>query len=124
MAHDNKRRVVVTGMGAVAPNGIGTQAFWQATRDGIPGITELPRDNDNLPVWVAGSIRNFLAEDYVDRKLANRTDRMTHFAFATIQEAINQAGLIMDQEDPRRVGAVIANAMGGIDFVLKQLHNL
>jgi 3-oxoacyl-[acyl-carrier-protein] synthase II len=71
-----------------------------------------------------GAVRNFVAEEHIDRKLAHRTDRMTHFAFAAIEEAIRDAGLRMEEENPRRVGAVIANVMGGVDYVLKQLHTL
>lgn len=128
MANNQQRRVVVTGLGVVASNGIGTANFWQASRDGISGISRLePHEgytHANLPLWVAGAVHDFVTEDYIDRKLANRTDRMTHFAFAAIQEAIMDAGLDLSQENPRRVGAVIANAMGGVDYVLKQLHTL
>ncbi|WP_220194238.1 beta-ketoacyl-[acyl-carrier-protein] synthase family protein [Ktedonospora formicarum] len=128
MVDKQQRRVAITGLGVVAPNGIGVANFWQATQDGVSGITCLaPHEgysHTGIPHWVAGTIRDFLAEDYIDRKLANRTDRMTHFAFAAIQEAITDAGLELTQEIPRRIGAVIANTMGGVEFVLKQIHTL
>jgi 3-oxoacyl-(acyl-carrier-protein) synthase len=121
-----ERRVVVTGAGVVAPNGIGKEAFWQATSKGISGITTLPPEqfNHNALIRVAGTIEEFVAEDHIERKLANRTDRMTHFAFAAMQEALADARLVMEQEDPQRVGAVIANSMGGVGYVLKQLQSL
>lgn len=126
MIDNVQRRIVITGLGVVAPNGIGTEAFWHATSRGISGITALP--NNELPAdtmhWAAGTISNFLAEDYLDRKLINRSDRMTHFAFAAMQEAIADAGLKIEQENPRRIGAVIANTMGGVEYVLKQLSAL
>ncbi len=124
---NNKRRVVVTGLGVVAPNGIGQDAFWQATIAGISGISRL---QDGLigqgerQISVAGMVRDFLAEDYLGRKLTNRTDRMTHFALAAMQEALADARLDLTLEQPRRVGAVIANTLGGVEFVLKQLHAL
>ena len=88
MAHHSRRRVVITGLGVVAPNGLGKGAFWYATQAGRPGIRPIQRfPTDNLPLRVAGEVNDFAVEDFVDRKLANRTDRMTHFAFAAIQYA-------------------------------------
>src|SRR6266567_586017 len=92
MAHKTKRRVVITGLGAITANGIGKDAFWEAISKGISGIKRIQRFSaDNLPLQVAGEINNFLANDYIERKLVNRTDRMTHFVFATIQEALQEA---------------------------------
>ena len=125
MAHQTHRRVVITGLGVVAPNGIGKEAFWRATGRGISGIKPVQRfPTVNLPIQVAGEIRDFKVEDYIERKLANRTDRMTHFVFAAVQEAIQDAKLAMEQENPQRVGVVIANTMGGMEYVLEQIETL
>ncbi len=122
MAHHSRRRVVITGLGVVAPNGLGKGAFWHATQAGRPGIRPIQRfPTDNLPLRVAGEVNDFAVEDFVDRKLANRTDRMTHFAFAAIQEALSDARLVLEQEHPQRVGAVIANTQGGIEYALRQI---
>jgi len=127
MIDNERRRVVITGLGVVAPNGIGTEAFWHATSRGISGIKALPTNElttaDSMR-WTVGAISNFIAEDYIDRKLINRSDRMTHFAFAAMQEAIADAELRIEQENPRRVGAVIANTLGGAEYVLRQLAAL
>lgn len=123
MSKNLKRRVVITGLGIIAPNGIGQEAFWQATLAGISGIKHFRAIHDS-PIQVAGIIENFLAEDYIDRKLINRTDRMTHFVLAAIQEALADARLHLEQEDPQRVGAVIANTMGGMNYVLQQTRAL
>ncbi len=122
----DERRVVVTGLGVVAPNGIGKEAFWRATSNGISGISRLyrPDISSTTAIGAAGAVNDFVAEETIGRKYINRTDRMTHFAFAAMQEALDDARLIMEQEDPQRVGAVIANTMGGVDFVLRQLHTL
>ncbi|WP_201361132.1 beta-ketoacyl-[acyl-carrier-protein] synthase family protein [Dictyobacter formicarum] len=123
MNNRQQRRVVISGLGVVAPNGIGQQAFWHATSNGISGISAL-RHEGEIPIRVAGVVRNFLVEDYIERKLVHRTDRMTHFALAAIQEALQDAHLHLDQEDAERVGAVIANTMGGVEFVLQQIEAL
>ncbi|MFL5628459.1 MAG: beta-ketoacyl-[acyl-carrier-protein] synthase family protein [Ktedonobacteraceae bacterium] len=124
MAHTTERRVVITGLGVVAANGIGKQAFWQSASQGITGIKHVQRfAADKLPIKVAGEIRDFIVSDYVDRKLANRTDRMTHFAFAAVQEALQDAQITLAEENPRRVGSVMANTFGGIEYVLEQINN-
>ena len=121
-------RVVVTGLGVVAPNGVGIANFWQATTHGTSGITNISQQElfqgQPAALQVAGSIQHFLAEDYLERKLVNRTDRMTHFALAAMQEALQDAALMLSELPPQRMGAVIANSLGGVDFVLKQLQAL
>src|SRR5207245_10012485 len=122
MAHKTKRRVVITGLGAITANGIGKEAFWEATSKGISGIKPIQRFSaDNLPLQVAGEINNFLANDYIERKLVNRTDRMTHFVFATIQEALQDARITLAQENPQRVGAVISITFGALEYVLAKM---
>src|SRR5438552_416811 len=122
MRDSNRRRVVITGLGVVAPNGIGQEAFWQATFTGTSGI-KLIQDETKQDLAM-GAITGFSAEEYIERKLAHRTDRMTHFTFAAIQEALLDAQLLIEHENPQRVGAVIANAAGGAGFVFKQLQVL
>jgi len=125
MANHTDRRVVITGLGVVAPNGIGKEAFWHATSRGISGIKPIQRfPTADLPIQVAGEARDLEVENYIDRKLANRTDRMTHFVFAAVQEALQDAHLVLERENPQRVGAVIANTVGGVEFVLEQIHAL
>jgi 3-oxoacyl-(acyl-carrier-protein) synthase len=125
MAYTSERRVVVTGLGVVAANGIGKEAFWQATCKGSSGIKLIQRfPIDNVSIKVAGEINNFLATDYIDRKLINRTDRVTHFAFAAVQEALKDSGLTISNEDPQRIGTVIANTVGGLEYVIDQTQVL
>lgn len=118
------RRVVITGLGVVAPNGIGQEAFWQAISTGHSGITRLDAEESSRPIKVAGIVRDFVETEHLPRKLLQRTDRMTHFALAALQEALFDAQVELAQEDPQRVGAVIANTMGGVNYVLQQLQNL
>ncbi len=116
------RRVVVTGLGVVAPNGVGKEAFWSATRAGISGIKRIERFSTNkLPIQVAGEVRDFGIDAVLDRKLVRRTDRVTHFALVAMQEALADAGLVLEHENPRRVGAVVACTMGGVEYVLNEI---
>ena len=125
MAPSPQRRVVITGLGVVAPNGLGKEAFWYATSKGVSGIRPIQRfDAENLPISVAGEIHHFIPENHVERKLVHRTDRMTHFVFAAVHEALQDAHLNIAEENPRRVGAVIANTVGGVEYVLEQIHAL
>lgn len=119
------RRVVVTGMGAVAPSGIGIEAFWQANvqaRMSIKPISRFPVAD--LPIQVAGELVDFQATAHLPRKFVQRTDRMTHFTSLAVAEALSVAQLDLTREDPTRVGAVIANTLGGVEFVLEQIEAL
>jgi 3-oxoacyl-(acyl-carrier-protein) synthase len=115
--------VVVTGLGVVAPNGAGKEAFWCATSRGISGIRPIQRfPAHDLPIQVAGEIADFQVEHYIDRKLANRTDRMTHLALAAVDEALRDSGLTLREEEPDRIGAVIANTFGGVEYIVEQIE--
>jgi beta-ketoacyl-acyl-carrier-protein synthase II len=122
------RRVVVTGLGIVAPNGIGKEAFWRAASRGISAIQPIQRIPAHslhaLPVQVAGEIYDFRAEDYLDRKLVYRTDRMTHLTLVAVDEALQDAAISIQDIDPLRAGAVIANTFGGVEFVVEQVQAL
>jgi 3-oxoacyl-[acyl-carrier-protein] synthase II len=119
------RRVVITGLGMVAANGIGKEAFWDTTSRGISGIRPISRfsTTDTL-IRVAGEVHNFLASDYIDRKLINRTDRSTQYALAAVKEALQDSGLVLAEEDRQRVGAVIASAFGGSEYIVQQFQAL
>jgi 3-oxoacyl-(acyl-carrier-protein) synthase len=119
------RRVVITGLGVVAANGIGKESFWDAISQGITGIRPISRFStiDTL-IRVAGEVNNFVASDYIDRKLINRTDRSTQYALAAVKEALQDSGLILADENSQRVGAVIASTLGGIEYVVQQFQPL
>ncbi len=125
MTYQTHRRVVITGVGVVAPNAIGKETFWHASSRGVSAIGPVQRfPTTDLPIQVAGEVRDFMVEHYIDRKLANRTDRVTHFVFAAVQEALQDAKLVLQHEDPTCVGAVIANTAGGVEYVLEQMETL
>ncbi len=119
------RRVVVTGLGVVAPGGVEKESFWEALCAGRDCRRPLARYSEAEPqLHVAGKIEDFRPGDYLDRKLIHRTVRMTHLALVASQQALRDAQLLLDREDPRRIGAVIANALGGGEYVLQQMEPL
>lgn len=125
MRKETHRRVVVTGLGAIAPNGIGKEAFWDATHRGVSGIQLIQRfSTENLRIHVAGEIRNFVVKNYIDRKLENRTDRMTHLVLPAVQEALQDARLVIAEENPQRIGVVIANTLSGVNYGERELAAL
>ena len=120
-----RRRVVITGVGVVAPNGIGKAAFWTAVCAGRSVMGPPVRHYDmERPLQCVGEIKNFRAEDYIDRKLVKRTDRMSHFALIAAREALLDAGLELERENSLRIGAVIANTLAGVEYVTEQMKRL
>ncbi len=120
-----ERRAVITGLGALTACGPGTAALWDYLSQGRCAIGALTRlATETLPIQVAGEVRNFRAEEYIERKLAQRTDRMTHFALVAADEALRDSGLRLEEENPHRVGTVIANTLGGTEYVLEQVRAL
>ena len=98
----NKRRVVITGLGVLAPNGNSLPEYWNALIAGKSGIGPITYfDPENLSVKIAGELSNFNPEDHFDRKEVRKMDPFTVYALVTAQEAISQAGL--DQEDRKSV---------------------
>jgi len=124
MLPENKR-VVITGLGAMTPIGIGVPAYWSAAlagRSGVGPITEF--DASNYDQRIAASVRDFNPEQFMDRKEVRRTARFTQFALAATLEAIADAGLDMAKEDSTRVGVEIGTAVGGMDIIERYVHVL
>ena len=111
-----KRRVVVTGMGAVTPCGIGVEKFWNAMLEGKSGVSLIESiDTERHTVKIAGEIKDkdFNPEDYMDSKDAKRMDRFTQFAMVAADEAIADAKLDEAGIDPYRIGVLVSSAAGG-----------
>lgn len=112
----NKRRVVITGLGAVTPCGIGTDNFWNAMLEGKSGISLIERiDTEKQAVKIAAEIKDtdFNPEDYMDSKDAKRMDRFTQFAMVAADEAIADSGIDEADIDPYRIGVIVSSAAGG-----------
>jgi 3-oxoacyl-[acyl-carrier-protein] synthase II len=113
------RAVVVTGIGPVTPIGIGVDAFWSGATSGRNGIGPIARfDTSDLPVTLAGDVRDFDVSEWLDAKEARRTDRFTHYAVAAADLAWTDAGRPEVNSD--RGGVVFATGIGGIEWLLNQ----
>jgi len=111
-----KRRVVITGMGVVAPNGIGVDNFWDSLVHGSSGVRRITHfDASSYPSQIAAEVPDFDPTDYMDPKTAKRLSRFAQFALASSQMAVEDSGLDFSQEDPYRVGVFIGTAIGGGD---------
>lgn len=114
---NTRRRVVVTGIGAVTPVGIGVKTSWEnlvAGRSGIGPITRF--DASTYPSRVAGEVKGFHPEDFMPKKLVSRVDTFIHYAIAATQEAIEDAGLA-GQSLGEKAGVIIGVGMGGVGIV-------
>jgi len=111
-----KRRVVITGMGAVAPNGIGLSNFWAATRDGVSGIAPITLfDASELPSRIAGEVKGFDPAAFgLNREQVEHRDRATQFALVASRMAVEDAALDFRLVDRERTGVCIATAVSGV----------
>jgi 3-oxoacyl-[acyl-carrier-protein] synthase II len=119
-----RRRVVVTGLGAVSPNGIGVSEFWQATRRGLSGINTISLfDAERLPSRVAGEVKNFHPETFLPANELRRVGRAVPLAIAATCEALGNARLTtasMTLDERRTWGVVLGSGGGASDFTEEQ----
>ena len=109
-----KRRVVITGMGVVAPNGIGIDNFWDSLVHGRSGIRRITRfDISSYPCQVAAEVIDFDPTDYMDPKTAKRLDKFAHFCLASASIALQDAEIKIPVKDPYRFGVFVGSAIGG-----------
>ncbi len=114
----SRRRVVVTGLGIVSPVGIGVEDAWRgivAGRSGIGPITQF--DASTFPTRIAGEVKGFEPEKWMEKKEARRNDRFIQFTMAAAEMAMKDSGLDMSKEDATRVGAVIGAGLGGLSTI-------
>lgn len=112
----DKRRVVITGLGAITPCGIGIDNFWNAMLNGKSGVSTIERMNtEKQAVKIAAEIKDsdFNPEDYIEPKEAKRMDRFTQFAMVAADEAIADSGINDADIDPYRIGVIVSSAAGG-----------
>lgn len=110
-----KRRVVITGLGAVSPFGVGVNKFWESIIEGKSGIsTSELIDIDKHVVKISGEVKNFNPDEYIDAKEAKKMDRFIQFAMVAADEAIKDAKLEEVKDiDPYKIGVVVSSAAGG-----------
>ncbi len=111
-----KRRVVITGMGAITPLGIGIERNWQALCKGKSGIGLISRfDTSNFRTRIAGEVKDFTPLDFIDRKQVHRSSRFIQFALAASRLALEDARLTIDSNNGERTGVSVGTAMGGVE---------
>jgi len=112
------RRVVATGVGVISPLGTGIDKNWTALINGQSGIGPITRfDASDFPVKIAGEVRDFNVEDYVDKKEARKMDHFIHYAIGAAHMALVDSGLVIDAENAERVGVVVGSGMGGLPAI-------
>ena len=118
-------RVVITGLGAITPIGIGREAFWEALLAGKNGIDKITHfDASECNAQIAGEVKDFDPGEYIDKKEAKRMDRYTQFAVAAAKLAIEDAKLDLEKEDRERIGTFIGAGIGGIETMHSQYEKL
>ncbi len=118
-----KRRVVITGMGALTPIGGTAETSWAAARAGVCGIDTIRQfDTSGLKVHLAGEVKDFRVEDHMERREARRMDRFTQFAMVAAAEAMAQSGLDMAREDAARCGVMVSSGIGGMNTIQNECH--
>jgi minimal PKS chain-length factor (CLF/KS beta) len=125
MSTQRPRRAAVTGIGVVAPNGLGSDAYWKSVAEGLGVLDLISREGcGHLPLRVAGEVRSFDPASLIEERFLVQTDRFSHFAMAAAALALDDAGLSGDPADPFAVGVVTAAGSGGGEFGQRELQKL
>lgn len=112
-----EEKIVITGLGAVTPVGIGVPEFWKNLTDGVCGISKIEKAGcEDMAVQIAGQVKDFVPENYMPKKLVREMDTFMQYAFAAASEAIADSGIEEEGKvcEPSKTGIVMATAMGGI----------
>ena len=119
------KRVVVTGMGAITPLGNDVESFWNGLVEGRNAVGPITRfDTTDYKVKLAAEVKDFDPLKYMDFKTAKRMELFSQFAVAASCEAVEQAGLDMEQEDPYRVGVIVSSGIGSMQATEREHKNL
>src|SRR4051812_45670887 len=120
-----QRRVVITGLGAVSPFGVGVSTLWDGVKAGRSAVAPITLfDTKDYPVNCAGEVKGFDPEAIFDKKEVRHLDRVTQFAIVAAKEALKDAQLDLDACDRTRLGAIIGSGIGGLDTTEQQVLTL
>ena len=113
----DRRRVVITGLGAITPVGLTAPESWQAVKDGVCGVAPITQfDTEGMKVSLAGEVKGFVPEDHLGKPEAKRMGRFTQFAVVCAREAMADSGLVTENEDLDRCGVIISSGIGGLSI--------
>jgi len=119
-----RRRVVVTGMGLVIPIGIGVETAWRNVCEGKSGIGPLTRfDTNGFETKIAGEVKNFNPELYIDKKEIKKMDLFIHYAIAATKEALEDAQLAITPDNSEQIGVIVGTGLGGLPS-LERYHKI
>ena len=114
-------RVVVTGLGVITPIGNDVESFWSGLKEKKPGFGPITAfDTTEFKVKLAAEVRDFDAKQYMDAKTARRMERFSQFAVAAAKQALDDAGINIEVEDPYRVGVSIGSGIGSMQIIEKE----
>ncbi len=120
-----KRRVVITGLGAVTPLGVGLERYWEGLISGANGVQKITLfDSADFPVRIAAEVKGFDPENFMDRREAKRMDRFAQFAVAAAKLALEDARLTITPESADRVGVLVGSGIGGLSSLEEQARVL
>ncbi|MFI3176048.1 MAG: beta-ketoacyl-ACP synthase II [Eubacteriales bacterium] len=116
-----KRRVVITGMGAVTPLGNTVEDFWREVQLGTCGIDEITSyDTSEQRVKLAAQVKNLDFTEYIDKSELRKMDTFTKFAVIAAKEAVNDSGITLDDSNRHQCGVMISSGIGGLDTIAKE----
>ena len=119
------RRVVVTGMGAITPVGLSVEEFWQSLKEGKHGFATITKfDTTEYKAHVAAEVKGFEGKNYMDFKAAKRMELFSQYAVAAAGEALKDAGIDMEQEDPYMVGCAVSSGIGSLQAMEREYDKL
>ena len=119
------RRVVVTGMGAITPIGLSVEEFWAGVKEGKTGFGPITKfDASEYKCKLAAEVKGFDAKNYMDFKAAKRMEAFCQYAVAASREALEDAGLDMEKEDPWRVGVAVGSGIGSLQAMEREYGKL
>lgn len=120
-----KRRVVVTGLGAITPIGNSVEEFWNGIKEGKVGIGEITRfDTTDYKVKLAAEVKDFVAKERMDFKAAKRMELFSQYAVAAAKEAYEDAGLEIEKEDAFRAGVIVGSGIGSLQTVEREYEKI
>ena len=121
----SKRRVVITGLGIVSPVGNGIAEAWDNTINGRGGIGPITHfDASSLPTRFAGEVKNFNAADWMSAKEVRRMDTFIHFGIAATKMAIEDAGLVVTEQNAERIGVNVGSGIGGLPMIENNISEM
>src|SRR5262249_46361047 len=123
--NNSRRRVVVTGMGAVTPIGIGAEEFWKNSLCGKSGGGKITTfDASDYDTKIACEVKGFDPLKYIDKKSTQRMDLFTQYAMAVAEMAVKDSTLDLEKEDRDRIGVIFGSGIGGMWTWHRQMHTM